>query len=58
MVAATIIVLMRRLLYTWGEGIVQRHRISVTRREKVRRRKKAAGRRRRKAAERVAQQPV
>lgn len=58
MVAATIIVLMRRLLYTWGEGIVQRHRITVTRREKLRRRKKAAAKRRRKAAERGEQQPV
>ena len=49
-VVATIIVLMRKLLYTWGVDLVQRHRIAVARREKARRRKKAAMRRR-KAAE-------
>ena len=56
-VVATIIVLMRKLLYTWGVGLVEGHRISVARREKAKRRKRVAARRR-KAAERKKSQTV
>ena len=51
--AATIFVLMRKLLYSWCVDLLQRHRIRVARREKVRRRKRVATKRR-KAAEQQA----
>lgn len=48
---ATILVLMRNLLYTWGLRLTQRHRIVNARRTKEKKRKKAARRRRRREAE-------
>lgn len=54
-VIATIVVLMRKLLYTWSVRLVQRHRIMVVRRNKAKKRKKAAARRKKAAARRAEQ---
>lgn len=50
-VVATILVLMRNFLYTWGLRLTQRHRIVTARRTKEKTRKKAARKRRRREAE-------
>ena len=50
-VVATILVLMRNFLYTWGLRLTQRHRIVTARRTKEKKRKKAARKRRREAEE-------